>query len=262
MFDVRERSTRSWQNSSQQARRREARAGVHDSHFFGAIECGVGPCKPAVHGPGSDLGWRYRHFQWLWQANTFLHLQQLATRLGLDLTELSRSVAQLSCAFFFSVFDRFFNRVSGHPNRDGQSHRLNHKQPARRPSVHLELKLSHKVLRGKGWEPMAKWAITPYRHSHREDRGSSETRTGHGVADLEPSRDVASDFCPARFRRHDARPNTTGNIHVQHGQGQPACSLHRYHTVKFMRRHCLTSIVFLSGITSLQRKRKTLQKRS
>lgn len=215
MFDVRERSTKSWQNSSQQARRREARAGVHDSHFFGAIECGVGPCKPAVHGPESDLGWRYRHFQWLWQANTFLHLQQLATRLGLDLTKLSRSVTQLSCAFFFSVSNRFFDRVSATPIEMDSLIISPNNKPARRTSVHLEFNLSHMVLRGKAGN---QWRNGTLPHIVTvTGRTAARRRPGRGLVLPTSSRVVMSpsDMCPARFRRHDARPNTTGNIHIK-----------------------------------------------
>lgn len=228
MFDVRERSTKSWQNSSQQARRREARAGVHDSHFFGAIECGVGPCKPAVHGPGSDLGWRYRHFQWLWQANTFLHLQQLATRLGLGLTKLSRSVAQLHVPFFFCL-QSILRSCVGHPNRDGQSHHLTQQQAASENKCPPRVQpLSHGFA-GKGWEPMAKWDITPYRHCHREDRGSSETRTGLGVADLEPSRDVALRYVsgPLPTTRRPAQHHRQHTYQGGQGQRRAAYMSHR-----------------------------------
>lgn len=240
MFDVRERSTKSWQNSSQQARRREARAGVHDSHFFGAIECGVGPCKPAVHEPGSDLGWRYRHFQWLWQATTFLHLQQLATRLGLDLTKLSRSVAQLSCAlFFFSVSNRFFDCVSATPiEMDSLIISPNNKK-ARRTSVHLEFNLSHMVLRGKAENQWRNGTLPHIVTGHREDRGSSETRTGLGVADLEPSRDVALRYVsgPLPTTRRPAQHHR--QTYISRRTGTATCSLH-VTSVKFIRIQCLT----------------------
>lgn len=113
MLDVRERST--WQNSSQ------AGAGVHDSHFFGAIECGVRPCKPAVHGPGGGSGWRYRHFQWLWQANTFFASATIGHSIG---SGPDGDGPERRTTFALSVSNRFFNRVSSHPNRDGQSQHL------------------------------------------------------------------------------------------------------------------------------------------
>lgn len=239
MFDVRERSTRSWQNSSQQARRREARAGVHDSHFFGAIECGVGPCKPAVHGPGSDLGWRYRHFQVALAGKHFFASATIGHSIGSgpDGVVPERRTTFM-CLFFFCLRSILQSGLRPPQSRwtvsssQPQTAGSETKCPPRAQAL-------SQGFAGKGWGPMAKGAITPYRHSHREDRGSSETRTGHGVADLEPSRDVALRFLsgPLPTTRHDARPNTTGNIHVQRGQGQQTCSLH-ITSVKFIRRRC------------------------